>query len=91
MRKGDLENLALTGKVEGRRSKRKEKGALDVKFEGMAGGRRCERSGGRIAGESFKQGIMAGHDRQSQQIWHMGEREREEGGRGRETCRQFRF
>ncbi len=50
---------------------RKEKGALDVKFEGMAGGSRCERAGGRIAGESFKQGIVTGHDRPSQQIRHI--------------------
>ncbi len=43
----------------------------------MAGGSRCERTGSRIAGESFKQGIVAGHDRQSQQIRHI-ERERDE-------------
>ena len=35
----------------------------------MAGGSGCERAGGKIAGESFKQGIVARHDRPSQQIW----------------------
>ena len=45
----------------GRRAEKqiKEKGLLDVKFEGMAGGSRCERTGSRIAGESFKQRIVA--------------------------------
>ncbi len=51
---------------------RKEKSALDVKFAGMTGGSGCGRSRGTIARESFKQGLVAGHDRPSQQIWHIG-------------------
>ncbi len=55
------------GRREEKQRKEIEKGALDVKFEGMAGGSGCGKSGGRIAGDSFKQGL-AGHDRPSQQI-----------------------
>ncbi len=42
---------------------------MDVNFEGVSGGN--ERSLGRIVGESFQQGIVAGHDLLSQQIWHI--------------------
>ena len=39
----------------GRREEKQRKGkcTLDVKFEGMSGGSICERTGGRIAEESF--------------------------------------
>ena len=74
MRNGELENLAMTGKIEGRRLRVLWMSNFNLR---MAGGlSRCKRSGDGVTGDGFNQRIEAGHDRPSRRIWHI-ERERE--------------
>ena len=58
--------LALTGQIEGRVSRGRMLWMLNCTE--LLGRSRFRRSGGRIAGESFKQRIVAGHDATSKQM-----------------------